>query len=110
MKPAQLIQLEADDLAALRSSISDEGLGQNVAQAKNEIATLVLGLGGGVGIAAVIKSLGLAIEKYFSGRAHLTKARQESIHVRFGKLDLACRSANLPEVLATLQHEAEAAS
>jgi hypothetical protein len=46
-----------------------------------ELATIVIALGGGAGIAAIVRSIGYAIDAYFKGKQGLMKASKDSLRI-----------------------------
>jgi hypothetical protein len=74
-KSKSRLEITVSDREALKSSLDLHKIPHF--QTKSDVATIVIALGGGVGIAAIVRQIGLAIQHYFEGLANLAKAEGE---------------------------------
>jgi|HubBroStandDraft_2_1064218.scaffolds.fasta_scaffold1373305_1 hypothetical protein len=94
--PASLIdsiQLSTEvDSDVLLQSLNREDL--EVYVTKSDVATVVIALGGGVGIAAVVRSVASAVERYFVGASNLAGAKKRSLTVTISGDKIEFRADN----------------
>jgi len=81
-------------------------------QPKGDVATIVVALGGGVGIAAIVRSVAVAIEHYFRGRAKLAeaeakraKAESPKLRVKVSRKSIEVTSTNAGEIESEILSE-----
>lgn len=77
-------------------------------ETKGDLASVLVALGGGVGIAAIIRSVALAIGQYFAGAASLERARNKSLTVTIAgdKIQFTAENAGTAEseILNRIRH------
>ncbi|WP_349958055.1 hypothetical protein [Rhizobium sp. ZPR3] len=85
------IKFEAQEGTDLHDRLSEQGINAVVIEAKGvaELSTLLVAVGGGAGIAAIVKQIAAAIRSYFQGRAELEKARRVKLSVGNVKIEVA---------------------
>jgi hypothetical protein len=66
---------------------------------KSEVAEIILALGGGVGVAAIIRSLGPAIKAYFEGKERVIKAQKRVLIFKYKgkKVEITAENAGHAE-------------
>jgi hypothetical protein len=98
------IMIVADDPQAMQERLAQEGLEESIVRRRSgfDPHAIVLALGGGVGIATVVKSIDLAIKSYFAGRAALAHAKKETIRITVRDQSLECTAVDVESVLHRL--------
>jgi hypothetical protein len=96
------ITLKASNGVALQENLANHGISSKLYQQKSisEVQMLVVALGGGVGIAAMIKALGDALKSYFEGASELEKAR--AVIVSAGGISITATPNTIGDVLRSL--------
>jgi hypothetical protein len=103
-----IVSFELVDPKKMYESLVASGLEQNIVRRRSAIdpQTIILALGGGVGIAAIVQSIGSAIKSYFEGHARSVQAEKETIKIHTEGLSLECTAANVDAALGRLlEHE-----
>ena len=95
------VSLLADDAPSLEQRLLENHVAVSRPESKGmaETQMILVALGGGTGVAAIIAAIGSAIRKYFEGKAALEANRK--VIVKYGKVEVQVTGSNLEPTLAT---------
>jgi len=94
-----LLELSTTDADEISQLLQEQGVQPLDIEPKGvvELQTVFVALGGGVGIAGIIKAVAAAVDAYFQGRAADEKARK--IEVSFGEMKMMVTGKDSLEAL-----------
>ena len=105
----ETITLTAVDPEALQNELVAAGLKQSIVRTRSGIdpQTIILALGGGVGLAEIIKSVGVALKSYYDGRTSLARAEKDAVTIAAKGLSLECTGANVQSIVQRILDSTE---
>ncbi len=101
---AATLHILADDLAQMHRSLAGAGLEERLVRTRSaaEIGSILLALGGGTGIAAILGSVGSALKDYFQAHGEHPGQHKDTLKLKYGDLELECMAENVDAVVDTV--------
>lgn len=99
-----LFTIRSDEPHALEQSLKANGLADLIVRQRSisEVQAVLLSLGGGVGAAAVLNSIGQGIKNFYEGLGSARKEKRNYLKLKVGDLELECTTDNVDAVLSKI--------
>lgn len=101
VKSDNLVRIETEsDRDILLACLNEQNV--EYFEPKGDVATIIVALGGGIGMAAIMRSVAAAIREYFKGRTKLAQAQTRKLKITISGKTVEVTASNAGRVESQL--------